>query len=65
MFGYPFEPLGNIMADVTTDRGMRGAVPGLVGADQPLSDANYNQVLSRAANLLIFVSPLKDSRSLY
>lgn len=55
-FGYPFQPLGQVMADTSTDRGRRDAIPNLVGSDVGLFDANYNQIISRVANILIFVS---------
>jgi len=54
-FGYPFDPSGQIGADITTDRGMRGTLFGLLGGDQAITDSVYNMTLSRAANLLIFL----------
>lgn len=54
MFGYPFDPLGNIKADATTDRDIRNTAARFIGDDN-LSDSNYNVVISRVANLLIFV----------
>jgi hypothetical protein len=58
IFGYPLEPLGQILADVPKQVDSK-QVADIIGGDKTAAtfkDAGYNRGLSRAGGLCIFVS---------
>ena len=57
IFGYPFEPLNQILADTPKD--FKKQTVDVIGEDATaFKDSGYNHAATRAASLLTFVSPL-------
>jgi hypothetical protein len=55
VFGYPFEPLGNMLADTPKD--FKKQTVDVIGTDATaFKDDGYNGTATRAASLLTFVS---------
>jgi hypothetical protein len=55
IFGYPFEPLGNMLADTPKD--FKKQTVDVIGTDATaFKDDGYNGTATRAASLLTFVS---------
>ena len=62
VFGYPFEPLGNMLADTPKD--FKKQTVDVIGTDATaFKDVGYNGTATRAASLLTFVCSLSPPSS--